>query len=284
MVAYRFLRPDDLPLIAEAINACYIPHFEGMPPVTLDDLKRESRELNLWASSCMIAIEGNDPIAILVGAKREGVTNILRIGVAPGFEGNEHGTHLVTSLLAKLAIVGPPELRVEVPEDRPRVVGFFKRLGFKKKAILTDWESTEPLDPVPETEAIQVVSVDELLRHPDLWAETPWAWQRSITTITNRKDTLQGLALIADDRFAAFLIHDTDNAIHRISKWQTPRDALSTTILLRRLSSRGGLSIPKLAPSEDLQKVLQSLGFTPIRRHTLFHIFSESDSQQINLK
>ena len=275
MVAYRFLRPDDLPLIAEAVNACCVPHFDGMPPVTLDDLKRESRELNLWASSCMIALEGNDPIAILVGTKGEGVTNILRIGVAPGFEGREHGTHLVSSLLAKLAIVGPPELRVEVPEDRPRVLSFFQRLGFTKKSVLTDWESTKPLDPIPETDAIQAVSVDELLRHPDLWAETPWAWQRSITTITNRKDTLQGLALIADDRFAAFLIHDSANVIHRISKWQTARDALSTTILLRRLSPQGKLTIPKLAPSEAHQEILQELGFFSIRRYAIQHTINE---------
>jgi len=60
MVSYRFCRPDDLLLIAEALNQCYLPHFPGEPAIDLKRLKTEAQEVNLWASSCMIAMVGDN--------------------------------------------------------------------------------------------------------------------------------------------------------------------------------------------------------------------------------
>ena len=268
MVSFRFLRPDDLPLIAEAINVCYNVHFPTLPPVTLESLKREVNELNVWASSCMIAQEGSRPIAILVGAKREGTTLIHRIGVHPDYQGQEHGTHLVSSLKAKLAIVGPPELRVEIPTDMPRVVSFFTRLGFRQQTTLTDWVATKPLPPVPETGAIQKVTMDDLLAFEDLWHPEPPAWTRARTTLINRKADLDCVALLSVDRVEAFLIHEGP-IVHRIGRAGSPNDARYIELLLRHLSKQNWIRIPKLVANELLVTILPKLAFTPARSYVL---------------
>jgi hypothetical protein len=71
MSGYRFCRTDDIPLLVEAYNACCGDRRQTGPPLTVDGFKHGARALGLWASSCMIAFDGETPIAVLLGAKRE---------------------------------------------------------------------------------------------------------------------------------------------------------------------------------------------------------------------
>ena len=57
MPAYRFCRTDDIPILVDALNACYHVHYADQSPMSLSDFKREIRELNIWSSSCMAAWE-----------------------------------------------------------------------------------------------------------------------------------------------------------------------------------------------------------------------------------
>ena len=51
MVAYRFCRPDDMPLICEAVNTCFKVHFPGTPILDVEGLRREVKELDVWISN-----------------------------------------------------------------------------------------------------------------------------------------------------------------------------------------------------------------------------------------
>ncbi len=70
MPAYRFCRTDDIALLTDALNACYLVHFPDQHALSTSDFKREIRELNVWSSSCMVASADRDPIAVVTGAKR----------------------------------------------------------------------------------------------------------------------------------------------------------------------------------------------------------------------
>ena len=85
MPAYRFCRSDDIALLTDALNACYVVHFPDQDPLSTGDFKREIRELNVWSSSCMVVSADRDPIGVVTGAKRERETLIHRIGVHPNF-------------------------------------------------------------------------------------------------------------------------------------------------------------------------------------------------------
>ena len=134
MVAYRFCRPDDIPLLVAAVNRCYDAHFPGEAPLTVDGFRREMREEQLWPSNCMLASEGDEPVAVVLGTKAPDEVKVRRIGVAPGHQRRGHGRHLLESLGSKLAVLGPPRLVADVPSGLPDALAFFAALGWREEA------------------------------------------------------------------------------------------------------------------------------------------------------
>ena len=100
MASYRFCRSDDIALLVEAHNACYRVHFPDLPRLTVEGFKQAIREIDLWTSSCMVALAGADPIAVLLATKREAEALVYRIGVHPDHPRQGHGRHLLSSLAA----------------------------------------------------------------------------------------------------------------------------------------------------------------------------------------
>ena len=80
MVAYRFCRPDDIPLLVTAVNRCYDAHFGGHDLLTVDDFRREMREVHLWPSNCMVALAGDEPVvavrSMTTGVASEKMTSV----------------------------------------------------------------------------------------------------------------------------------------------------------------------------------------------------------------
>jgi len=171
MPSYRFCRPDDIPFLVRAVNACFDVHFPDRPPLTVDGFRREMKHLDLWPSSSLIAAEGDEPVAVLTGTKRSDETLVSRLGVRPGLERDGHGGHLI-SLGQKLAVLGPPGLAAEVPASLPGALAFFRTLGWRDDGVYTDLESgpehaasdgggARPVEPPPEG-LIGGISVAEL--------------------------------------------------------------------------------------------------------------------------
>ena len=283
MVSYRFLRPDDMPLIADSVNRCYNVHFPATADLDLEGIKKEARELNLWASSCMAALEGTEPVAILAGAKREGKTLVLRIGVRQDYQGQGHGSHLLQSLSAKLAIIGPPHLLAELPADNPRLSRFFERAGFRKDKILVDFSLNRPLEPIPETPAIQPVPLEDLLGFPDLWQHEAEAWGRAVETLVNRKESMKTLALLSPEKIEAFLAYRPDPERQGAEIWRfgyqdSERGPLFITLLLRDLCRRQSLPlyVPKLNERELSATTLTDLGFQPGKKYATYRAVASS--------
>src|SRR3954468_6576928 len=139
MSAYRFCRTDDVALLVEALNRCWSPYFPEEPPMTAATFKRSIRDLQVWCSSCMVALSGSDPIGVLIGAKRPSATLVHKIAVHPDYRRQGHARHLLTSLGSRLAILGPPRIMPEVPETFAPVRELFSASGYAEEAILTDY-------------------------------------------------------------------------------------------------------------------------------------------------
>ena len=203
MVAYRFCRPDDIPRLVDAVNRCFSAHFPGPPSYTVDDLRREMKEVQLWPSNCMIATAGDSPVGVVLGTKRPREVLVRRIGVAPGHQRRGHGAHLLGSLAQKLAVLGPPRLVAEVPEDLAQGHAFFVGAGWAAEATLVDWErSSVARQRLPE-EAFVPVGVAELeaegLLAPAL------AWERQPEAL-RAADQLEGVALCGAERLEAWAL------------------------------------------------------------------------------
>src|SRR5688572_15708046 len=210
MSSYRFCRTDDVTLLVDALNRCWSPYFPDEAAITAATFKRSIRDLQVWCSSCMVAFAGADPIAVLIGAKRLSGTLIHKIAVHPDHLRQGHGRHLLTSLSSKLAILGPPKMFAEVPEALVATCGLFSATGYVQEALLTDYVLDREASVAGDTAGMFVfpITIDDLAAnglledaHPQL------CWERSIETLTARKDDIAGLAVASDERIEAYLLY-----------------------------------------------------------------------------
>ena len=306
MPAYRFCRSDDIALLTDAVNACFVVHFPDQAKLSSDDFKREIRELDVWCSSCMVATDGN-PIAVVTGAKRERETLIHRIGAHPGFLRQGHARHLLESLSQKLAVLGPPRMVAEVPEDLPEVRDLFEAVGFQAEQRFADFSLPQPLAPVAATGEVSPVGLDDLLRYDALDPGISRSWERAFETLQNRKDQLRGLAVASDTRVeACALFRDLPehsrreivalggsrpkarsepkaSAVERtVQRGDGDSDAGALLEIVLRVACQAGsmdVTIPRVSSEEISWDRLESMGFHRKRTYTRYVGIPDSNTQ-----
>ncbi|MCZ6569786.1 MAG: GNAT family N-acetyltransferase [Deltaproteobacteria bacterium] len=279
MPAYRFCRSDDIALLTDALNACYVVHFPDQDPLSTGDFKREIRELNVWSSSCMVASADRGPIAVVTGAKREQETLIHRIGVHPDFQRQGHAQHLLESLSQKLAVLGPPRMVAEVPEDLPTVRSLFEAAGYQAEQRFADFTLPTPLAPPAVAGEVSDASLDDLLRYEALDPSVPRSWERALETLQNRKDEIRGLAIASDTRVeACALFRDLPQYGQReiVGFGGTMQPGADASVLLEivvRVACQAGsmaVTIPRVSSEEISWGGLESLGFQRERTYTRY--------------
>ena len=219
MVAYRFCRTDDIPLLVDGYNRCWRANFPSAPLLDVAGFKRWIRDLQLWTSSCMVAADDNGPFAVLLGCKREDATLIWRIVVHPERQRQGHARHLLTSLSSKLAILGPPTLRVEIPDDRPHLVGFFGASGFSaddNQGVFADWCLEHPPMPVPGVMVVPF-SVEDMAANQVFDSKIHRSWQRNLATLRAQSPDISGIALASFDGIDAYLLARTGTPAEIVS-------------------------------------------------------------------
>jgi L-amino acid N-acyltransferase YncA len=236
----------------------------------------------------MVAFEGSDPIGVLIGAKRPSGTLIHKIAVRPDQCRQGHGRHLLTSLSSKLAILGPPKMAAEVPETLVATCGLFSACGYAEEAVLTDYVLEGPV--LSEQESGEAgllrvegfvipVTVDDLAANGLLGAADPAVcWERSVETLTARKDEIEGLAVASDERIEAFILSLNDGEILSLRSFVEDGGARLKQ-LLSQLRARGMRTFwfPKVHPAEVSKELLEALGFRPAGGHLLYAAKARSD-------
>jgi GNAT superfamily N-acetyltransferase len=280
--AYRFCRTDDVGLLVDALNRCWSPYFPDQPPMTPAAFKRSIRDLQVWCSSCMVAFSGSDPIAVLIGAKRPSGTLVHKIAVHPDHVRQGHGRHLLASLSSKLAILGPPRMVAEVPESFGPARGLFSACGYVEEAVLTDYVLEDQQKEARVEGFVIPVTVDDLAAN-DLLAKDPPApsasagqghpvcWERSVETLTARKDDITGLAVASDERIEAFILCLEDGEI--LALRALVEDGGGRLLqLLAHFRARGirSFRFPKVHPAEIAEEFLETLGFRRAGGHRVY--------------
>jgi len=282
--AYRFCRTDDIGLLVDALNRCWAPHFPGEAPMTPAAFKRSIRDLQVWCSSCMVAFSGPDPVGVLIGAKRPSGTLVHRIAVHPDHLRQGHGRHLLASLGSKLAILGPPRIVAEVPEALAPACGLFGASGDLQEAVLTDYvlhAAGEVESGNREGRFVIPVTVDDLVAN-GLFGEADSAlcWERSLETLTARKDDIAGVAVASDECIEACLLyiaHETETEIVSLRSFADDQGARLKQ-LISGLRARGvrSFSVQKAHPSEISTGLLETLGFRPAGRYVRYSATAQS--------
>ncbi len=307
MPAYRFCRSDDIALLTDALNACYVVHFPHQDPLSTGDFMREIRELSVWSSSCMVASADRGPIAVITGAKRERETLIHRIGVHPDFLRQGHARHLLESLSQKLAVLGPPRMVAEVPEDLPTVRSLFEAVGYRAEQRFADFTLAKPLAPPAGAGGVSPASLDDLLRYGALDPGVPRSWERALETLQNRKDQLQGLAIVSDTRVEAYALFrdlaapgrreivalggskpkarsDPKASIveRKMQRGDRGANAWSLLEIVLRVACQAGslaVTIPRVSSEEISWDRLEAMGFQRKRTYTRYVGIPDSNTQ-----
>jgi GNAT superfamily N-acetyltransferase len=277
--SYRFCRTDDIGLLVDALNRCWAPYYPDEPPVTAASFKRSIRDLQVWCSSCMVAFSGAAPIGVLIGAKRPSGTLIHRIAVHPDHVRQGHGRHLLTSLSSKLSILGPPRMVIEVPETLASARHLFEACGYVQESVLTDYVLEGPVLSDARGPAaggvegfVIPVTIDDLAANGLLGEDYPQTcWERSVETLTARKDEIAGLAVASDEQIEACLLYvKADEGAAILSLRSFVEDGETR---LRQLLSRlgpGTFRLPKVHSSEIPTQLLETCGFRPAGGHLLY--------------
>jgi len=280
--AYRFCRSDDIGLLVDALNRCWAPYFPDEPIETPTTFKRSIRDLQVWCSSCMVAFSDSDPIGVLIGAKRPSGTLVHKIAVHPDHRRQGHGRHLLVSLGSKLAILGPPRIIAEVPETLAPACGLLSASGLVQEAVLTDYVLEGPAlserGGAARVEGFVIpVTVDDLAANGLLAENHPQTcWERSVETLTARKDDIAGLAVASDERIEAYFLYM--NTAAEIMSLRTLID--DGGVRLKQLLSRLGVGtfrFPRVHPAEISKEFLETLGFRPAGGHRLYAARARAD-------
>jgi hypothetical protein len=181
---------------------------------------------------------------------------------------------LLESLGSKLAILGPPRIVTEVPETLEPACELFKACGYVTEAVLTDYVWTSGSNEVQKVSNWLVipVTIDDLAANGLLENPHPQVcWQRSVETLTARKDEIEGLAVASDERIEAYLLYSKEREIVALRPLVEDGEARLRQ-LLGRLRARGGgaFRFPRVHPEELSEECLETLGFCPVGRHFLY--------------
>lgn len=272
MASYRFCRSDDIPLLVEAHNDCCAIHQPGEPPLTVEGFKRDINELNLWSSSCALALVDGQPVGVVLATKRDRATLIHRIGVKKSHQRQGHGRHMLTSLSNKLAILGPPRLEVELPVDDPDLERFFMACGYQPGEAFSDFVLATP-PPLPAAAELAIpITLDDITGSGAWEPAIPRSWERTLQTLTNRKEQLSGLAVASDTRIEAWLLYFTPSqgGPTRVLAMGGPPGQQSRSllaILMARCAGEAaaGVTIPRVSPTEIEFAQLEGWGFRRTR-------------------
>lgn len=268
MSAYRFCRTDDVPLLVRAHNACLPPAESGGSPLDVAEFKRAIRELGLWCSSCMVAFDGDDPVGFVFGCKRPPETYVHTLAVRPDRRRVGHGRHLLTSLSAKLAILGPPKLVAEIPVGNAAARGLFAACGFRDVELYADYELPDPRGiAVPAPEGLVVDAALAELDGMGLLRSAGRSWGRRRETLLASGERIRGRAVVSGERVEAFLgTTETAGGATEIAAlgWaDSERGTAALEALVRDLAFRvpGALRISRAGRDELPQGLARELGF-----------------------
>ncbi|HVH54742.1 MAG TPA: GNAT family N-acetyltransferase [Vicinamibacterales bacterium] len=279
MSSYRFCRTDDIGLLVEALNRCWAPYFPDEPLMTTAAFKRSIRDLQVWCSSCMVAFSGSDPIGVLIGAKRPSGTLVHKIAVHPDHRRQGHGHHLLESLGSKLAILGPPRIVAEVPETLAAARELFGASGYSMEAVLTDYvlendehQARGGMSGDHDRGFVIPVSVDDLTANGLLGEDHPQTcWERSVETLTARKDDIAGLGVASDEQIEAYLLYMKHGEIVSLRTLVEDGGARLNQLLSRvRASGISTFRFPKVHPTDFSEDSLEMLGFRRSGTHVLY--------------
>jgi ribosomal protein S18 acetylase RimI-like enzyme len=272
---YRFCRPEDIPMIVRAINACYDVHFPQSPPMTEARFRAEMGLISLWPSNTMVVLEDDEPIAVVVGTKRPYGCWIAKLGVRPEHQRQGIARYIVEALIRKLAIIGPRVIRVDVPVENTAALAFFQALGFETWAQYSSFAGYPAVRLPEDLRHVHPVKPDVALSRYEAFHTVQQCWERDAHTLQLYAGRLTGYAYWEEETIRGYILLHQNAVMDLAIDPQADALRIGTTLLQRAAADRPeALSIDKVAADDPVRAVLEHAGLTsqPTHVHLGQHI------------
>lgn len=262
MPSYRFCRPDDLGLIVKAYNACYRLHYPDTPLMTEDLFKEQMTLFDVRPGNCLVALERQQPVGIVVSTKRDHSGWIQAIGCLPTVQRQGIGAQLIEALVRKIAIQRTNHITVDVPADHSAAVAFFSAVGFAVEGSYTSYQGSLPAH-AEATHAVKAVPAPEALTWYATFHTVPACWERSAASLAAYGTVLQGYVYSVQGAVQGYLLH-RGAAILDLALAAQANASQVTQALLQRLYAAGFVQarVAKVPAGDTLNATLAGLGFT----------------------
>ena len=268
MPLYRFCRPEDIPVIVQALNTCYDIYFPEGPPTTVAQFREEMSLISLWPSNTMVVLEDKDPIAVIVGTKRPYGCWIAKLGVRWDYQRQGIGRYIVEALMRKLSIIGPRVISVDVPVDDQAARAFFKALGFETWTHYWSFVGPPHAPLSGDLQQVHPVKPDVALSRYESFHPVAQCWERDAHTLQLYAGRLRGHAFWEGDNMRGYiLLHHTTVMDLAVDPHVDP--VLVGTALLQRAAAevQEVLRMEKVAAHDPVHAVLEQAGLASRESH-----------------
>lgn len=271
MPSYRFCRPDDLRLIVLAINECYRMHYPDMPEMTADKLKEHMTLFDVRPGNCMVALERNAPVGVVVSTKRAYGAWIQAIGCKPAVQRQGVASQLLEALIRKIAIQKTPDIAVDVPENNVAARSFFVSNGFDERGRYVSYQG--PLLALASpcfSGQVEVVPAPGLLVHHAPFHAIPACWERHAESLAAYGSLPQGAVYREQGEVCGYVMYWGETILDLAVAPQA--DALTVSRALLGAMQANGITqatLPKVPDTEPLRAVLPQCGLQPITAYLL---------------
>jgi GNAT superfamily N-acetyltransferase len=268
MPLYRFCRPEDIPMIVQALNTCYDVHVPERPATTVMQFREEMGLISLWPSNTMVVLNDKDPVAVIVGTKRPYGCWIARLGVQSDHQRQGIGRYIVEALMRKLSIIGPRLISVDVPVDNEAARAFFKHLGFEVWAQYWSFSGRPQTHPTDDVRQVHPVKPDVALSRYESFHSIPQCWERDAHTLQLYAGRLTGYAFWEEENLRGYLLLYRNTIMDLALDPHVDPGRVGTALLQRAaMDVRETLRIDKVATQDPARTVLEQAGFTPRESH-----------------
>jgi GNAT superfamily N-acetyltransferase len=268
MPLYRFCRPEDIPMIVQALATCYDLYFPQHPAMTVAQFREEMGLISLWPSNTMVVLENNDPIAVIVGTKRPYGCWIAKLGVRSDRQRQGIGRYIVEALTRKLSIIGPRIISVDVPVDNEGAAEFFKHLGFETWGRYWSFAGHPQAKSSEHLRQVHPVKPDVALSRYESFHSIPQCWERDAYTLQLYAGRLSGYAFWEQDNIHGYLLlHQSIIMDFALDPHADPIRVGTALLQRAAVDVKEALHIDKVAAQDPVRAALEQAGLTPHESH-----------------
>lgn len=237
--------------------------------MTEEQFKTHMTLFDVRPGNCMVALERQQPVGVVVSSKRDYGAWIQAVGCQPAWQRQGIATQLVEALLRKITIQHAPLVTVDVRADNTPALRFFEALAFTVRGRYVSYRGLLP-EATGSADRVAPVPVPDLLGYFTPFHTAAACWERNAESLAGYGALPQGYAYVAQDTVQGYLIHWGATILDLAVAPQADAEHVSAALLCRmRTAGLTHATLAKVPEGEPIAAVLQRLGFTPVQTYLL---------------